>query len=77
MKIAREEIFGLVASILPFGTFEEVIRRAKSVQYGLVGGVWTRDVAKAHRTASALNPGLVWVNTCGNFDPAVPFGARR
>ena len=77
MRIAREEIFGPVASVLPFDDLDEVSRRANQTPYGLGGGVWTRDVGKAHRLAHSMNTGAVWVNTYGNFDPAMPFGGTK
>jgi aldehyde dehydrogenase (NAD+) len=77
MRIAQEEIFGPVASILPFSDIDEVGERANNTQFGLGGGVWTRDVGKAHRLAAAINTGVVWVNSYGNFDPAMPFGGSK
>ena len=77
MRIAREEIFGPVASILPFDTFAEVVERANRTSYGLGGGVWTRDVGLAHQTAHALHAGVVWINCYGLQDPAVPFGGYK
>jgi aldehyde dehydrogenase (NAD+) len=77
MRIAPEEIFGPVASILPFNDIDEVGRRANATQFGLGGGVWTRDVGKAHRLAAEINTGVVWVNNYGNFDPAMPFGGSK
>jgi aldehyde dehydrogenase (NAD+) len=77
MSIAREEIFGPVACILPFDTVEEVVARANATSYGLAGGVWTQDVGKAHRVADRLRAGTVWVNTYNMFDPAVPFGGYK
>lgn len=77
MRIAQEEIFGPVASVLPFTDTGEVIRRANLTQFGLASGVWTRDVGIAHRFAHAINAGMVWVNTYGETDPAVPFGGVK
>jgi aldehyde dehydrogenase (NAD+) len=74
MRVAREEIFGPVACVLPFDTMREVVARSNDTAYGLSGGVWTRDVGKAHQMARALRAGTVWVNRMLLFDPAVPFG---
>jgi aldehyde dehydrogenase (NAD+) len=77
MRIAREEIFGPVATVMPFDGVDDVSRRANLTRFGLGGGVWTSDVAKAHRMASVIHTGVVWVNTYGNLDPAVPFGGTK
>ncbi|MEV0738722.1 aldehyde dehydrogenase family protein [Streptomyces sp. NPDC050549] len=77
MRIAREEIFGPVATILPFDSEEEAIALANDSEYGLAAGVWTGSLARAHRTAAALEAGTVWVNTYNEFDPAVAFGGMK
>src|SRR5262249_32674227 len=74
MKIAQEEIFGPVMSILPFKSVDEVIDRANNTFYGLAAAVWTRDIKKAHRIANSVRAGTVWINCYDVFDAAAPFG---
>ncbi len=77
MRIAKEEIFGPVLTAIPFRDVEEVIAHSNSVIYGLAGGVWTRDIVKAHRIAKAIRAGVVWVNCYNMFDAAMPFGGYK
>jgi phenylacetaldehyde dehydrogenase len=77
MSIVREEIFGPVVVAEPFTKVEEVIPQANATHYGLAAGVWTRDIAKAHRVASALRAGTVWINCYNVFDAALPFGGYK
>jgi aldehyde dehydrogenase (NAD+) len=72
MRVVREEIFGPVAAIMPFETEEEVLRLANDTTYGLAAGVWTNNLARAHRMASRLEAGTVWVNTYRAMSPASP-----
>ena len=75
--IAREEIFGPVMTILPFDDEAEVVRRANDTPYGLAGGVFTRDLQRAHRVAAAINAGVVWVNHYNLTPIEMPFGGMR
>jgi aldehyde dehydrogenase (NAD+) len=77
MKIATDEIFGPVMSVLKFKDFDEVVQRGNNTFYGLAAAVWTRDVGKAHRMAKALKAGTVWVNCYDVFDAGAPFGGFK
>lgn len=77
MRIAREEIFGPVVSVLPFDDLDDAVFKANTTRYGLGAGVWTRDVKKAHRAARALQAGTVWINCYNIYDAASPFGGYK
>ena len=77
MRIAQEEIFGPVASVIPIKDVDEAVRIANDTSYGLAAAVWTRDVAQAHDVASRLKAGTVWVNTYGATDTRSPWGGFK
>jgi aldehyde dehydrogenase (NAD+) len=77
MRIAREEIFGPVLSVIPFKDADDAIAQGNETFYGLAAAVWTRDVGKALRAARALRAGTVWVNAYNLFDAALPFGGFK
>jgi aldehyde dehydrogenase (NAD+) len=76
-RIAREEIFGPVLSVLTFRTPEEAIEKANNTTYGLSAGVWTEKGSRILHMAARLRAGVVWANTFNRFDPSSPFGGYR
>jgi aldehyde dehydrogenase (NAD+) len=76
-RIAREEIFGPVLSVLTFRTPEEAVEKANNTTYGLSAGVWTEKGSRILHMAARLRAGVVWANTFNRFDPASPFGGYR
>ena len=77
MKIAQEEIFGPVLSIISFDDVEQAVDQANRNPYGLAAAVWTRDIKKAHHISRQLRAGTVWINTYGLMDAALPFGGYK
>ena len=77
MRIAREEIFGPVASILSFDGIDDAISIANDTIYGLAAGVWTSDLNKAHRLIKEIEAGVIWVNCFDEGDMTQPFGGYK
>ena len=77
MRIAQEEIFGPVLSVMPFEEEEQLIGLANDTRFGLAAGVWTKDIQKAMRAARALKAGTVWINTYNLYDAGLPFGGYK
>jgi len=76
-RIAREEIFGPVLSVLTFRTPAEAVEKANNTPYGLSAGVWTEKGSRILALADRLRAGVVWANTFNKFDPASPFGGYK
>jgi aldehyde dehydrogenase (NAD+) len=76
-RIAREEIFGPVLSVLTFRTLEEAVEKANNTAYGLSAGVWTDKGSRILRMSTELKAGVVWANTFNKFDPSSPFGGYK
>ncbi|MGJ4730119.1 aldehyde dehydrogenase [Luteimonas sp. SDU101] len=77
MRIAREEIFGPVASLIPFDGEDEAVALANDSEYGLAAGLWTRDSSRAHRVSARIQAGIVWVNTYRFLRWSTPYGGLR
>ncbi|GAA5050965.1 gamma-glutamyl-gamma-aminobutyraldehyde dehydrogenase [Thermocatellispora tengchongensis] len=77
MRVAREEIFGPVLSVLAFDDLDQAVALANDSEYGLAAGLWTSDLSTAHRVSRALRAGTVWVNCYEEGDLTVPFGGMK
>ncbi len=76
-RLSQEEIFGPVVNIYRFDTEAEFVARSNNTTYGLAAGLWTRDLARAHRVSAQLKAGVVWINTWDLFSPNAPFGGYK
>jgi acyl-CoA reductase-like NAD-dependent aldehyde dehydrogenase len=77
MRVAQEEIFGPVVSVITFTDEDDLIKQANDTIYGLSAGIWTRDITRAHRFAREIKAGVVWINTFNMFNAASPFGGYK
>ncbi len=77
MRVAQEEIFGPVVSVITFQNEEDLIKQANETIYGLSAGIWTRDITRAHRFAKEIKAGVIWINTFNMFNAASPFGGYK
>jgi acyl-CoA reductase-like NAD-dependent aldehyde dehydrogenase len=77
MRVAQEEIFGPVTSVITFTDEADLIKQANETIYGLSAGIWTRDITRAHSFAKEIKAGVVWINTFNMFSAASPFGGYK
>jgi acyl-CoA reductase-like NAD-dependent aldehyde dehydrogenase len=77
MRVAQEEIFGPVTSVITFTDEDDLIKQANETIYGLSAGIWTNNLTRAHRFAKAIKAGVVWINTYNMFNAASPFGGYK
>jgi aldehyde dehydrogenase (NAD+)/betaine-aldehyde dehydrogenase len=77
MRIAREEIFGPVVSVIPFDDEEEAVRLANATPYGLSASIWSRDIGRALRTARGVQAGVISVNSNSSVHTEAPFGGYK
>jgi betaine-aldehyde dehydrogenase len=76
-RLAREEIFGPVLAVMPFDSYDEALRIANSVSYGLTASVFTRDLATAHTFARDVEAGYVWINDAARHFPGTAYGGIK
>jgi aldehyde dehydrogenase (NAD+) len=76
-RVSQEEVFGPFVTVTTFGDDAQAVELANTTEYGLGAGLWTKDLARAHRTAQAVQSGMVWINCYKRVNPASPFGGIR
>ncbi|WP_167052265.1 aldehyde dehydrogenase [Salinibacterium sp. ZJ77] len=76
-RIAHEEVFGPVLSVIPFETEADAVRIANGTEFGLAAGIWTNDLSRSHRMTAALDAGVVWINTYRTSAAQAPFGGTK
>ena len=77
MRVAQEEIFGPVVSVITFENEDDLIKQANETIYGLSAGIWTSNITRAHRFAKEIHAGVIWINTYNMFNAASPFGGYK
>jgi acyl-CoA reductase-like NAD-dependent aldehyde dehydrogenase len=77
MRVAQEEIFGPVISVITFKDENDLIKQANDTIYGLSAGIWTQNITRAHRFAKEIRAGVIWINTYNMFNAASPFGGYK
>ena len=76
-RVCREEIFGPVGVVLPFGDEDELVAMANDSEFGLAAGLWTRDYRRAWRLGERLEAGTIWINTYKDLSISTPFGGMK
>jgi acyl-CoA reductase-like NAD-dependent aldehyde dehydrogenase len=77
MRVAQEEIFGPVVSVITFKDEDDLLKQANDTIYGLSAGIWTQNITRAHRFAQEIKAGVIWINTYNMFNAASPFGGYK
>lgn len=77
MRIAQEEIFGPVTSVIRWRDEDDMLKEANATEYGLAGGIWTQNLTRAHRISRGLETGMIWINRYYNFKPGMPLGGYK
>lgn len=77
MRVAQEEVFGPVTSVIRWKDEDEMLRQANDTEYGLAGGIWTNNLNQAHRIARGMETGMIWINRYYNFKPGMPLGGYK